>query len=288
MYGTFTAEVPVSFTSTSKTDSCTAVMETKNNSPAPYESELNIAKDSEEEFKIDISEPGTYRYTVYQKPGNNTNITYDDTVYTVTVFVTVNKNNTLKYAIVAATNKSMEKPDKIEFKNRAKGENQGGGENGGGGGGNSDKTDEKDKTDSSADVSRRGGKSSSLNSGKPSSNDSSTEKTSESDTEKTSENEIKDPDNNTENNEPDTEENREGEVSADDGFSGSGVIGGKDGDNNNDDNNSPEKDIEITAQTAVNTGDSNKQGLWIALMCASLAVIVMSAVAEKAAQRKTA
>lgn len=288
-YAAFTATVPVSFESTKSTDKCSVIMETKNNSPAPYESEITIPANGEEAFKIDISEPGTYRYTVYEKPSSDSSVIYDDTVYTVTVFVTVNTDNTLKYAVVAASNKSMEKPDKIGFENRTNATDNTGG--GSGNGGSSDNKGRKED-DPGTSIRRRGsGDSSSLNktvtevTEKP--YEPSSERQFEYATETPQENETRketDPERSTEN-------HIEGMTSADGSITGAekynnGEPPVSDAPAENIDNNT-ESTKKITAETAVNTGDSSKQGLWLALMCASLAVIAITSVAEKKERRKT-
>lgn len=72
------------------------VIETENDiSPQPKSNTLTIMDNGTGEFTIEITEPGTYVYKIYEKSGVNTNIIYDDTVYYVTVFVTNTEEDNL-------------------------------------------------------------------------------------------------------------------------------------------------------------------------------------------------
>lgn len=84
--------------------------------PAPLKDRLVISDSGTGRFTITITEPGTYKYLVAQEPGTNSEIFYDETVYHVTVFVTVGEDGKLVYN-VSATDKKGEKPDSISFKN---------------------------------------------------------------------------------------------------------------------------------------------------------------------------
>lgn len=286
-YSTITASVPVSFFAPSRgTNDCAAVMETINDSPEPLLSLIEFNGSGTEEFNIDINEPGTYRYTVYQKPGTDGGIVYDDTVYSVIVFVTADSSKELKYAVTATASDTGRKPDTIEFTNNVQSNDGGGGSNGGSG--NDDNKGGKNSSSTDDGGRNRGGsgKSTPLNKGEITTAEPNTEKTSESNTENISENNPdieensennSEKDNNIEEtNEPISEEDNEGITSADSGIGGSGSFTDK-----NDPSNPDKTDSDITIETTVKTGDSNRQELWIALMCASLAVIVLSSVLEK-------
>ncbi len=281
LYTKLTASVPVSFMSASGQNGCTAVMETINGSPEPHQSEITLSSSGTDEFKIDVTEPGTYRYKVYERAGTDSSVKYDDTVYTVTLFVTTSTDTTLKYAVVAATDKSDEKPDKVEFVHeRGIGENDDDKKDD-----DKDppKTDDRDKPSSTTDDSGRsssGGKSTPLNGGKvtvvtdnPSNPDN-----------------PDDPDEPSDN--TDNTDNTDNSSSDNDDNSNVGVISSDDSDIGTDSKDSnigdagnlvvtDKTDEQITTETAVNTGDRNRQSLWLAIMCASLAVVVISTLAEK-------
>ena len=89
-------------------------------SPLPKDNILNIKEDGSGSFEIKVSEPGTYSYKIYQKPGEDENIEYDDTVFHVTVFVTQENDGSLKYYVAATAGESGEKPNAIEFVNKTK------------------------------------------------------------------------------------------------------------------------------------------------------------------------
>ena len=65
----------------------TAVIITEVNSPLPDRSSMTLADGQSEAFHIDFSEEGTYAYTIRIEPDDR-EITFDDTVYRVNVFVT--------------------------------------------------------------------------------------------------------------------------------------------------------------------------------------------------------
>ena len=65
----------------------TAVIITEVNSPLPDRSSMTLDDGQSEAFHIDFSEAGTYAYTIRIEPDDR-EITFDDTVYRVNVFVT--------------------------------------------------------------------------------------------------------------------------------------------------------------------------------------------------------
>ncbi len=70
-------------------------------------------------FVIAIDEPGEYHYRIWQKAGGDTDIVYDDTIYTGTVEVMINEDGTLSSMIVFNDDKEAGvKPDKVIFQNR--------------------------------------------------------------------------------------------------------------------------------------------------------------------------
>ena len=93
VYTVMTAEIPVSFFADKDADKhFTAVMETINSAPSPDSDTLKIYGTGDGKFEIKIQDPGTYRYKVYQLPPESSDTVYDDTVYTVMVFVTEDKS----------------------------------------------------------------------------------------------------------------------------------------------------------------------------------------------------
>ena len=99
------------------------IIESENTiSPAPKSDILEITENGTGKFEIDIDEPGTFVYKVYEKEGNEPNIKYDQKIYSITVFVEDVSDNTLKYAVVARIEGEDEKPDKIKFENAVENE----------------------------------------------------------------------------------------------------------------------------------------------------------------------
>jgi len=121
-FRTLEAEIPVSCLpiETEETHIYEIVIEPENEIfPVPKSDVLEIKEDDTGKFKIDIHEPGTFVYQIYQKPDNEGNIKYDDTLYIVTVFVETTPENDLHYAISAKIKGKDTKPDNISFQNSA-------------------------------------------------------------------------------------------------------------------------------------------------------------------------
>ena len=119
-YVTLEAEIPVTCLEIpdGMTHTYTIIIESENEiSPVPKSDTLEITENGTGKFEIDIDEPGTFVYKVYEKEGNEPDIKYDKNVYSVTVFVEDVSDSTLKYAVVAKSEGKDEKPDKIEFEN---------------------------------------------------------------------------------------------------------------------------------------------------------------------------
>ena len=124
-YVTLEAEIPVTCLEIpdGKTHTYTIIIESENEvSPVPKSDTLEITENGTGKFEIDIDEPGTFVYKVYEKEGNEPDIKYDQNIYSVTVFVEDVSDSTLKYAVVAKIEGKDEKPDLIEFKNAVEAE----------------------------------------------------------------------------------------------------------------------------------------------------------------------
>ena len=99
-YRTIQAEVPVSCIRISGNDnnSYDIFMEADDSAaPMPRNDHLHMSLNENESFVIDITEPGTYKYKVYQLQGDKEDIQYDSRVYSVTVFVSTDKSDDLLY-----------------------------------------------------------------------------------------------------------------------------------------------------------------------------------------------
>lgn len=64
-------------------------------------------------FTMQYTEPDDYVYRVYQLPGGETDVTYDETEYRVLVSVIVNDDGNLIPRITLATEGSVQKPAEI-------------------------------------------------------------------------------------------------------------------------------------------------------------------------------
>ena len=89
-------------------------------SPEPDTDEITLSGTGTGIFGIEIDEPGTYQYKVYERTGTNKNIIYDDTIYEVTLFVTQDDDGILDYQVILS-NGTIFKPTEIKFVNKSKG-----------------------------------------------------------------------------------------------------------------------------------------------------------------------
>ena len=119
-YQTIQAEIPIECLPirTHENEVYEIIIEPENDSsPTPKSDILEISPDGIGKFKIDIDEPATFRYKIYEKAGQNENIQYDSTIYHLTVYVEVTPDDSLTYAVVVTMNDSNQKPEKLEFEN---------------------------------------------------------------------------------------------------------------------------------------------------------------------------
>ena len=126
-YVTLEAEIPVTCLEIpdGKTHIYQIIIESENDtSPVPRSEILEITENGTGKFEIDIDEPGTFVYRVFEKDGGEPNVKYDDNVYSVTVFVESVSDSELKYAVSAEIAGKDGKPDKIVFENSTDGDTE--------------------------------------------------------------------------------------------------------------------------------------------------------------------
>ena len=103
----------------------TIVLEPLNEeSPKPTNDTMRVMEDGTGRFHIRISEPGTYKYKLYEKKGTNKHVQYDSTVYTVSVYVEASANNELVYSVSVTNGVSTNKMERVEFENIVLGETE--------------------------------------------------------------------------------------------------------------------------------------------------------------------
>lgn len=88
------------------------------NSPSPETDVKTVKGSGEGTFRVAVDEPGTYRYRVYENAGSNPKIIYDNTAYTVTLFVTSDDNGDLDYQVILSKDGTV-KPAAVAFENMA-------------------------------------------------------------------------------------------------------------------------------------------------------------------------
>jgi len=87
-------------------------------SPLPAKNTIKFDGSGQTNYEIKIEEPGTYQYKVYEKTGSNKKIIYDDTEYTVTLFVTQDDDGKLDYQVILSKG-GLIKPTSCKFVNEA-------------------------------------------------------------------------------------------------------------------------------------------------------------------------
>lgn len=85
--------------------------------PQPEAELVSIDGSGKGSFSIEVNEPGTYDYTIYQEAGDSDLITYDSVRYVAHVFVTTDGSNELAYSIVVNYEGSDNKPEEVLFEN---------------------------------------------------------------------------------------------------------------------------------------------------------------------------
>ena len=86
--------------------------------PLPQTDTLQINQNGRGQFEIDIDQPGTFVYNVFETEGDEDDIEYEQTVYTVTVYVETNANDELLYSVTAAVNGMPVKSEEIQFQDK--------------------------------------------------------------------------------------------------------------------------------------------------------------------------
>lgn len=86
--------------------------------PLPQTDTLQINQNGRGQFEIDIDQPGTFVYNIFETEGDEDDIEYEQTVYTVTVYVETNANDELLYSVTAAVNGMPVKSEEIQFQDK--------------------------------------------------------------------------------------------------------------------------------------------------------------------------
>ena len=117
-YVTIGAEIPVNCKKI--TDNNTHVYKIgikaeNNDSPAPNSDLLEVSENGMGRFEININEPGTFRYRIFEIPGSDPEFVYDNNIYDVVVYVENAAGDGLTYSVVAHSSGRDTKPDVISF-----------------------------------------------------------------------------------------------------------------------------------------------------------------------------
>ena len=97
--------------------------------PLPDETKVLVTEGTGS-FHVEISEPGTYSYLVYQEKGDDPDMVYDDTRYEIHLFVTdkgiETDDSSIEMTSVITVNYAGtdDKPDRLAFANRLAGDSE--------------------------------------------------------------------------------------------------------------------------------------------------------------------
>ena len=92
--------------------------------PLPEEDTIHVDQEGQGSFRIELTEPGTFDYLVYEIEGSDEKVLYDETRYDVHVYVTCGEDDRLDYMVAVNYADTAEKPSKVEFKNDVKSESR--------------------------------------------------------------------------------------------------------------------------------------------------------------------
>ncbi len=118
-YEMINAEIPVKCIRTAADDTSDYVIkiEAENeDSPMPVSDTLTLSETDTGNFEINVTEPGTFYYKIYELQGSDKNKEYDNGIYDITLFVEHDEKNELTYSVVASQADNGAKTDKIVFK----------------------------------------------------------------------------------------------------------------------------------------------------------------------------
>ncbi len=126
-YETIRVNIPVNCLTVYGNDTHTYELkiETENeSSPEPVSDILTMTEESTGAFEIDLSEPGTYHYSIYEVTGSDANIRYDSSRYNIVVYAENSENGGLGYSMTAYRAGSDSKADRIAFQDMVLSDNK--------------------------------------------------------------------------------------------------------------------------------------------------------------------
>ncbi len=93
--------------------------------PEPLEDTFDLDHEGKGEFRIRITEPGTFVYRAYQEKGSDINVKYDDTEYDIHVSVMNGEEGKLIYYMSVNYADTDIKPSNLEFTNMVESDSRG-------------------------------------------------------------------------------------------------------------------------------------------------------------------
>lgn len=119
-YEPLTEDVPFEITNnTSEQHSCTVILLPKDGAPSPNKRNINLKSNQSGTFNVTFTKPGIYEYEMFQTEGTDESVTYDDTTYIITFYVTNKDSSTagLEASMIIYPDGTDEKVESALFSN---------------------------------------------------------------------------------------------------------------------------------------------------------------------------
>ena len=120
-YETVTAVIPVNCLEVSGNDTHTYEVKIETYSkdaPRPASDTLSIGENKTASFEIELTEPGTFLYKIYEAAGEDSNIEYDSSSYEITVYAENDEKGGLRYTVTAFRPGRDGKNERVVFQDR--------------------------------------------------------------------------------------------------------------------------------------------------------------------------
>lgn len=95
------------------------VIKPEGNAPAPTKESVTIADKGEGSFTVTFDQPDNYSYTIKQVAGNKSGVTYDQSIYDVTVHVIYDEKDMLKAELEIRKKSSDLKSESALYANKS-------------------------------------------------------------------------------------------------------------------------------------------------------------------------
>ncbi|MCR5544105.1 MAG: hypothetical protein K6F55_08130 [Eubacterium sp.] len=116
-YKTVTVSIPFECKKTEDMNYSICIEKKSEYAPEPDQRQIDTKGSKTGSFRIQISEPGTFIYHIYQAKGTDSEIIYDDTQYDVYIYVTNGEDGEINYSTSVYYADTDDKPSSVEYGN---------------------------------------------------------------------------------------------------------------------------------------------------------------------------